>query len=109
MTTRHRFAGAVILAVATVSIGCSKPNPDSTTSEAAKPTLGELSIAELETRMSDASAGKLKLAIYDNNSKERYAESHVPSAKWVDFKHVTAADLPADKETTLVFYCAHQL
>jgi 3-mercaptopyruvate sulfurtransferase SseA len=50
-----------------------------------------------------------KTVIYDNNDKDRYAKSHVPGARWVDYENVTVADLPADKTATLVFYCASEL
>jgi rhodanese-related sulfurtransferase len=43
--------------------------------------------------------------IFDNNSEERFAKSHVPGARWVAFNKVTASDLPKDKERSLVFYC----
>ena len=46
-----------------------------------------------------------KFFVFDNNGKDVYDKEHVPSAKWVAFDKVTAADLPADKDATLVFYC----
>ena len=49
-----------------------------------------------------------KTFIYDNNDKERYAKSHVPTAKWVDFKDVKKSDLPQDHSRKLVFYCANE-
>jgi hypothetical protein len=49
-----------------------------------------------------------KTFIYDNNPKERYEQGHLPSATWVNFKSLTARDLPADKSATLVFYCASE-
>jgi hypothetical protein len=69
---------------------------------------GRLTVDELDAKMADAKAAKLKLAIFDNNDRERYAKSHIATAKWVDSDAVTAADLPADKDTTLVFYCANE-
>ena len=50
-----------------------------------------------------------KTFLFDNNSKERYAKSHVPGAKWLDYDNVSASDLPADRSATLVFYCASEL
>ena len=32
----------------------------------------------------------------------------MPGAKWVKFNEVKASDLPADKASTLVFYCANE-
>jgi rhodanese-related sulfurtransferase len=43
--------------------------------------------------------------VFDNNSVDRYKRSHLPTAKWVDFKDVKPSDLPGDKEAKLVFYC----
>jgi rhodanese-related sulfurtransferase len=51
---------------------------------------------------------KKEVSVYDNNELDRYKQSHLPTAKWVDFKKVTAADLPQDKDRTLVFYCANE-
>jgi rhodanese-related sulfurtransferase len=51
---------------------------------------------------------KKDASVYDNNPREMYEKGHVPSAKWVDFKDVTASDLPQDKDRTLVFYCANE-
>ena len=74
--------------------------------EAAAPP--SLTIDEVSAKITDAAAGKVALAIYDNNAQETYAKGHLPGAKWVDHKSVKAADLPADKSTTLVFYCANE-
>jgi hypothetical protein len=46
-----------------------------------------------------------KIFVYDDNSKDTWAEGHVPGAKWLDEDHVTAGDLPSDKTAYLVFYC----
>lgn len=69
---------------------------------------GRLTIEELEAKMKARDAGQLKLAVFDNNVRERFDKGHIPSAKWVKFDKVTAADLPADKDTTLVFYCSNE-
>jgi hypothetical protein len=65
--------------------------------------LKRLTVDEVAARVA---AHDGKTFVYDNNSKDRYTQSHVPTAAWVDFKNVTAADLPADKSATLIFYCA---
>jgi 3-mercaptopyruvate sulfurtransferase SseA len=51
---------------------------------------------------------KKDASIYDNNPADMYKKGHVPTATWVDFKNVTASDLPQDKDRTLVFYCANE-
>lgn len=50
---------------------------------------------------------KKEADIFDNNSHKRWAESHVATAKWVQFDAVKASDLPADKLRKVVFYCAN--
>lgn len=87
------------------SLGCTSRNSASSRL-AARP--GKLSIAELEAKMQEAQAGRLHLFIYDNNSKERFAESHLPGAKWVEFDEITENDLPKDPSATLVFYCSNE-
>jgi len=71
-------------------------------------SFGRLTVEALDAKMSEAKAGTLKLAIFDNNQREHYAQGHIPGAKWVQFDQVGASDLPADKDTTLVFYCANE-
>ena len=89
----------VAFAVAAGSVACSKTSAAS---------------AELKTLTVDEVAAKVaahdpKTFIYDNNDRERWAKSHVPGAKWLKHTEVTAADLPADKGATLVFYCSSEL
>ena len=50
---------------------------------------------------------KKDVDVFDNNSKEVYAKSHVPTARWVAFNAVKESDLPKDKSRKLVFYCAN--
>jgi hypothetical protein len=92
---------AVSLAVSLAGVGCSRK----ATSRSGAP-LKELTVDEVQTRIA---AKDGKFFVFDNNSKERFAESHVPTARWVNFKNVTAADLPSDKAAALVFYCSHEL
>jgi hypothetical protein len=51
---------------------------------------------------------KHDVKVFDNNSLDRFKQSHLPSAKWVDFKDLKPGDLPSDKEAKLVFYCASE-
>jgi hypothetical protein len=100
----------VCAALATSAAACAKARPEhgSDATEAEKAAFGKLTVDELSARMSDAKAGKIKLAVFDNNQHERFAKSHVPGAKWVAFDAVKASDLPADKDTELVFYCSNE-
>ncbi|MFT3776627.1 MAG: rhodanese-like domain-containing protein [Minicystis sp.] len=76
--------------------------------EGEKEPFGRMTIEELEAKMAAAKAGQAKLAIFDNNQHERFDKSHIAGAKWVKFDKIEARDLPADKDTTLVFYCANE-
>ena len=68
-----------------------------------KDAFGRLSVDEVAGLIA-----KQDVKVFDNNSLDRYKESHLPGAKWVDFKNVKASDLPSDKEAKLVFYCASE-
>ena len=59
---------------------------------------------EVATRLAAKSSS---FFVFDVNPREIYDEGHVPSAKWLAFDGVVAANLPADKGATLVFYCAN--
>ena len=63
--------------------------------------LKEMSVDEVAKRL-----GKKSFFVVDNNNRGRWAASHVPGAKNLNAGEFTQADLPADKNTTLVFYCA---
>lgn len=64
---------------------------------------GELSVDDVAKK----TKGKA-VYVFDCNPREEYKEGHVPGAKWVDFSNVTAAELPADKKATLIFYCENE-
>jgi len=99
----HRRLALTLLAVAAFVLagltGCSRASSPSS-------ELHSLTVDEVAARIA---ANDGKTFIYDNNPKDRYAKSHVPGAHWLDDESVSAADLPADKTATLVFYCASEL
>jgi hypothetical protein len=68
--------------------------------------LKTLTVDEVATRIA---ANDGKTFVYDDNNHDRYLKGHVPGAKWLSTPEPTAADLPADKTATLVFYCASEL
>jgi rhodanese-related sulfurtransferase len=72
-------------------------------SAADKDPFGSLTVDQVSDLIAKKDA-----SVFDNNPREMYEKGHVPSAKWVDFKNVTASDLPQDKDRTLVFYCANE-
>jgi hypothetical protein len=111
MIVRRFFIVSVAIASLVAASGCAKARSDhgaSDGAESGKKAFGELSIAELEARMADAKAGKIELAIFDNNQHDRFDKSHIAGAKWVKFDDVKASDLPTNKDATLVFYCANE-
>ncbi len=65
-----------------------------------KESFGRLTVDQVQQLIDSKAA-----YIFDNNSPDRYAQGHVPTAKWVAFDDVKPADLPADKSATLIFYC----
>lgn len=69
--------------------------------EAKHDGFGSLTVDQVSDLIASKSA-----SIYDNNGKDRWEKGHVPGAKWVAPDKVSASDLPADKASKLVFYCA---
>ena len=70
------------------------------------PALKELTVDQVAARIA---LNDGQTVLYDCNGKDRYDKGHVPGARWVQYDAVTAADLPADEGTMLVFYCASEL
>jgi hypothetical protein len=98
-------------ALAVGGAACAKERAPHGSGEASEPSnqaFGKLTIDELEAHMSEAKAGTRKLAVFDNNQHERFVKSHIAGATWVAFDDVKASDLPADKDTELVFYCSNE-
>jgi Rhodanese-like domain len=58
----------------------------------------------LEVGQVEALLGRKDVLIFDVNSSAAYAEGHVPGAIWTALRDVEKR-LPADKATTLVYYC----
>lgn len=110
MNARSFLLCALSMALATGTAACAKSGQErgGEAAEAEKAAFGKLTIDELDARMAEAKAGKIKLAVFDNNQHERFDKSHIAGATWVKFDSIKASDLPADKETQLVFYCANE-
>jgi hypothetical protein len=101
-----RFTIALLVALSTATqLGCSHSSASSGPAHT-DADLKTLTVDEVAARI-DLNDGRT--VVYDNNSKERYAQSHVLGARWLNFHEMAAADLPKDKTTTLVFYCANRL
>jgi len=63
--------------------------------------LPNISPAEVEQRLGEAG-----FFIFDNNAIAGWRQHHLPGAKHLEPADFEEADLPADKNATLVFYCA---
>ena len=66
--------------------------------------VGKLSVDEVAALITTGT-----VAIVDVNGPERYAKGHLPGAAWSAFDEVKASSLPAEKDRTLVFYCANEM
>jgi 3-mercaptopyruvate sulfurtransferase SseA len=47
--------------------------------------------------------------VFDGNPPEIYAKNHVPGAMHLDTEDIKEGVLPADKSSTLIFYCMSEL
>ncbi len=95
MTRRHMFLFVAAFAI----FAC-------TSQTAAGPAeLKSLTVDEVAARIA---AHDGKTFVFDNNPQKSWVKGHVPGAKWLDQDKVTAADLPADKTATLIFYCHNE-
>ena len=81
---------------------CDKPCSDCPDAEK-KEAFGRLTVQEVSALVARNAA-----SVFDDNHEERYKAGHVPGAVWLSYDAVTADKLPADKDRTLVFYCANE-
>jgi hypothetical protein len=66
--------------------------------------LAEMTVEDVAARL-----GAERFFVIDNNGPGSWQKRHVPGAKNLDPGGFSVADLPADKEATLVFYCSGPL
>lgn len=97
---QRRLFALLLPGLVVAIVGCS-----STSSATPSPELKRLTVEQVAARLA---AKDGKTFIYDNNPKESWVAGHVPGAKWLDEDKVTAAELPADKSATLIFYCHNE-
>ena len=94
---------------ALLALGCSRP---ATPSQGGARTATQQAEREIPAMTVDELSGMLErhetVAVYDANGRERYERGHIPTARFVGHDPVTAAALPRDKATRLVFYCANE-
>lgn len=105
---------ALLFLTTLVAFGCAKKTsdttPPSTSAPAApiaaaeKPPFREMTVDEVEQRIAKKDG---RTFVFDANPREVYDKRHVPGAVYVPDEGVTASLLPADKDATLIFYCAN--
>lgn len=71
----------------------------------AQPEAGTTPVQDLTPRELSAMLGRGHLCVIDVNEEDNYTAAHVPGAKRLDYDAISAEGLPADRSTTLVFYC----
>ena len=81
---------------------CDKPCSDCPDAEK-KASFGRLSVQEVSDLVAKDAA-----SVFDDNREERFRQGHVPGAVWLAYDAVAADKLPAEKDRTLVFYCANE-
>ncbi|MFN3202765.1 MAG: rhodanese-like domain-containing protein [Bradymonadia bacterium] len=91
-------AAAALTLVGTVATAC--PGGEMK----AQATPATMTTAQLEEAMSAK-----KVTVVDTNNAEKFAKAHIPGATHVPYDQVSASTLPADKNASLVFYCANTM
>ena len=62
-----------------------------------------LTVDEVEKRLADPS-----VHVYDGNNDDVYLQGHLPGAVHLLSQNIKEGVLPADKGTTLIFYCHNE-
>jgi hypothetical protein len=96
----------IVLAVAAVLLSlpalAAEETPTTQDPTATPEPFGRMTVEQVAGRL-----GTSGFYVFDNNSEKVFAQGHVPGAKWLQPLEYEAKDLPADKNATLVFYCAN--
>src|SRR5262245_21228953 len=105
MSRRTAIAATAALAVLPAAALAADKKPEKHEGEMPESEpFGRLTVDQVDRRL-----GRPGVLIVDGNSDETYHEAHVPGAKRLYSKTMTAADLPSDKDATLIFYCHNLL
>lgn len=99
---RNRLSRSVLWIAALFALACPACVRANDKGES-KDGFGRLTADEVEKML-----GRPDVFVYDNNPPEVYKQGHVPGAKWLKYNDVKPSDLPADKDATLIFYCANE-
>lgn len=101
-------AALVVLVAGTGALcGCNRGRPEAPdtvmSTDAAMQQITRFTVEEVERML-----GRPGVFVFDANPRELYASKHVPGARWVQWDAVTAEVLPADRDATVIFYCANE-
>jgi rhodanese-related sulfurtransferase len=108
---RHSV-GSLLIALSLVACGGSSAQSAEATatestsgSETQQASFRQIGVDEVASALETQPSS---IAVFDANSAQTYAEHHIPGAVWVDYDAVAAEQLPENRETQLVFYCANE-
>lgn len=91
-----------LVSIAAAGAACSRRDtPESST---AAVTIRDMSVEDVAGRLARGEP----LAVIDVNRRSHYETGHIPGARWMVHNRVQATDLPADRNTPLVFYCYNE-
>jgi rhodanese-like protein len=93
---------AILAAALLLSRGAMAASDDGKESES--DPFQKLSVDDVAKRLSDPN-----VHIYDGNNDKVYTDGHLPGAVHLFSKDIKEGTLPADKDTTLIFYCHNTL
>jgi rhodanese-related sulfurtransferase len=96
-------AALAALALATVAAPACVHSAPAASQTSEKEAFGRLSVDEVQKLVDSNGA-----LVVDNNSPERFQKGHVPGAINARYDAVTEEKLGADKDRTLIFYCANE-
>jgi Rhodanese-like domain len=103
MRTSHRLLAVPTLALIPLLALAADKGADKGKMPESDP-FGRYTVDQVERRL-----GKPSVYVFDANDAETYAKNHVPGAVRVNHKDIPENVLPADKDATLIFYCANEL
>ena len=100
MRTCRQMIVLAILALALAQVARAAGKSDKLTPE----PFGRFTMDQVSRRLTQPD-----VHVYDGNPPEIYAENHVPDAVHLNTDDIKEGVLPADKGSTLIFYCMNEL
>lgn len=100
MRASRQFILFAILALTLVQTGRAAGKSDKLAPE----PFGRFTVDQVSRRLTQPN-----VHVYDGNPPDVYAENHVPGAVHLNTDDIKEGVLPADKTSTLIFYCMSEL